>query len=149
MGACAGLLPGQLTNREMIAPGRLQSTPRNRKTCFRESGAPTKRGQVTMPHLVTSEQVTVPVLVTSARSRDALAGLEEWPRRKWLNGNAGAVQALAALGTLVLTSFVVWATRRYVRLTSESLTLARTHWSGTGVLTFASRTNAILLVRTD
>ena len=43
----------------------------------------------------------------------------------WLNNDATAVQALAAVGTLVLTCFLVWATLRYVRLTSESLNLAR------------------------
>jgi hypothetical protein len=37
----------------------------------------------------------------------------------WLNANAPAVQALAAVSTLIVTGVLAWFTLRYVRLTSR------------------------------
>ena len=43
----------------------------------------------------------------------------------WFNQYAAAIQALAALGVVLLTAFLVWATLRYANLTAQSLQLTR------------------------
>jgi hypothetical protein len=38
---------------------------------------------------------------------------------QWLNENAGAIQALASVGSLVVTGLLAWFTYQYVRLTRD------------------------------
>lgn len=45
-----------------------------------------------------------------------------WP---WLNANAAAIQALAALGTLLLTLVLAFVTYWYTRLTEATLSISR------------------------
>jgi hypothetical protein len=59
----------------------------------------------------------------------------------WLNTNAGAVQGLAAVATLVVTIVLAGLTRRYVRLTSD---IARANLVQAGLLLSSRREQATL-----